>query len=156
MDKSLLLQKLEAENIEGFDASSSAPKPAGNYVAVKRVGNLAYVSGQMSVHSSGKVLAGTNNIDIEFGYKAAKLAMANALKQLLYFDDINEVLSIVRVDGCFIHNNGKDIPKMLDGASDLVANILKGKSGEHARTVFGVKTLPYDAFAKVVVIAEIK
>lgn len=156
MDKNILQQKLEAQKIKGFDVSLSAPKPVGNYVAVKKVGNLAYVSGQMSVDSSGKVIAGTHNIDIEIGYNAAKLAMANALHQLLYFDDINEILSIVRIDGYFNHNRGKDIPKMLDGASDLVASILIGKNGEHTRTAFGSKTLPYDAFVELVVVAEIK
>ena len=156
MDKNSLYKKLEAANIKGFDVSLPAPKPVGNYTAVKRIGNLAFVSGQMSVQSSGKVLVNSNNTDIEFGYAAAKLAMANALQQLLHFHNSKEVLSVVRIDGYFNHTNGKEIPKMLDGASDLIAEIFEGEKSEHARTVFGAKTLPYDAFAKVVVIAEIK
>ncbi len=156
MNKKSLYKKLKAVDIEGFDISLLAPRPAGNYVAVKRVGNIAYVSGQMPVYSTGMVLTAQEHTTIDFGYKAARLAMANVLKQLLNFSDIEEVVSIVRVDGYFNHDNGKDIPKMLDGASDLIAELFDGKDGEHARTVFTIKSLPYNAFVELVVIAEVK
>ena len=41
MNKKNLHKKLAFENIEGFDVSIPPPKPAGNYVAVKKVGDLA-------------------------------------------------------------------------------------------------------------------
>lgn len=157
MDKDNLRKKLANENIEGFDVALLPPKPAGNYVAVKKIGNLAYVSGQMSITSSGNVLTGINESNmIAFGYKAARIAMANTFKQLLYNKDIEEVISIIRVDGFFNTEKGNDLPKMLNGASDLISNILGEKNDTHARTVFGVSDIPYNAFLEIVVIAEIK
>ena len=155
MDKSTLRKKLENEYMEGFDISVSPPVPAGNYVAVKKVGNLAYVSGQMPTTSSGVVVKEDESNSIKFGYRAAKLTMANVLKQILYCEGIEELHSIVRIDGYFNNKKGNDLAKMLDGASDLISNIL-GKEGTHARTVFSVHSLPYDAFLEIVVIAEIK
>ena len=156
MDKNNLRQKLENQNIEGFDVSITPPKSAGNYIAVKRVGDLGYVSGQMSVLSSGVVLRSGEDNAINFGYKAAKIAMANALKQLIYSKNVQEVLSIVRVDGYFNNQKGNDLAKMLDGASDLVSSIMGEEKGVHARTVFGVHSVPYNAFVEIVVIAEVK
>ena len=155
MNKNTLRKKLTNEQINSFDISVSPPVPVGNYIAVKKVGNLAYVSGQMPIISSGVVLTESESDHIEFGYIAAKLAMANALKQLLYCEDIEELHSIVRIDGYFNNKKGNDLAKMLDGASDLISNIL-GKDGTHARTVFGVDSIPYNAFVEIVVIAEIK
>jgi len=155
MKKESIRQKLENENIDGFDISVAPPKPAGNYIAVKKIGNLAYISGQMSVLSSGVVLTGNESTTIDFGYKASKIAMVNALKQLLYCNDIEEIQSIVRIDGYFNNKKGNDLAKMLDGASDLIANIFGKENGLHARTVFGVHSVPYDAFLEIVVIAEV-
>jgi len=155
MDKNSLSQKLENQNIEDFDVSVSPPVPVGNYVAVKKIGNLAYVSGQMPILSSGVVLTEDKSDNIEFGYMASKLAMANALKQLIYSTDIEEISSIIRVDGYFNNKKGNDLAKMLDGASDLISTIL-GEEGAHARTVFGVHSVPYNAFLEIVVTAEIK
>ena len=45
---------------------------------------------------------------------------------------------------------------MLNGASDLISNVLGEEKGKHARTVFGVNAIPYNAFLELVVIAEIK
>ena len=155
MNKNDLSQKLKNQNIEDFDILVAPPAPVGNYVAVKKVGNLAYISGQMPIASSGTVLTKNESDSVNFGYAASKLAMANILKQLIYCTDIEEVYSIVRVDGYFNNKKGNDLAKMLDGASDLISNIL-GKEGTHARTVFSVHSLPYDAFLEIVVIAEIK
>ncbi|MEM9983077.1 MAG: RidA family protein [Bacteroidota bacterium] len=155
MGKNTLYQKIANLPIKGFALGSSPPQPAGNYVAVKKVGNTAYVSGQMSVFSSGETLKRPNIVNISFGYEAAKLAMAQAFKQLLYCEEINEIDSILRIDGYFCHEHGKNLPKMLDGASDLVAELFESEKSTHARTVFGVAALPYNAFVEVVVIAEV-
>ena len=156
MNKKNLHKKLAFENIEGFDVSIPPPKPAGNYVAVKKVGDLAYVSGQMSILSSGIILTNKEDNTLKFGYKAAEIAMANVLKQLLYSKEVEEILSIVRVDGYFNTKEKNSLPKMLDGASDLILTIFGDKKGTHTRTVFGVNSIPYNAFLEVVVIAEIK
>jgi len=156
MKKTILHQKLINEKIEGFDILISPPPPAGNYVSVKKTGSLAYVSGQMSILSSGIVLSNKENNTIEFGYKAAEITMANVLKQLFYSKEVEEIQSIIRVDGYFNTKKAANLPKMLDGASDLISTIFGDKNGTHARTVFEVNALPYNAFLEIVVIAEIK
>lgn len=151
-----LKEILHKRNIKDFDLSVSPPKPAGNYVAVKRVGNLAFISGQMPIYSSGKVITPVQETNVATGYQAAELAMANALKQLIYCEEIIEIRSIIRIDGYFDVNNGNDIPKMLDGASNLVFQIFGKEDGKHARTVFSTNQLPYQALTELVVIAEVE
>lgn len=155
MYKGILHQKLGQVTIQGFNIHSKAPKPAGNYAAVKRVGNTAYVSGQMPIKSSGDLFIGSTE-DEHFGYESAKLAMANALIQLLSSEQIKEIASIIRVDGYFSTPHKNSLPQMLDGASDLIAELFEGNQAHHARTVFGVDHLPYEACVELAIIAEVK
>ncbi|WP_196885431.1 RidA family protein [Aureivirga sp. CE67] len=157
MDRKGLYTKLKNIKIENFDIDEDPPKPAGNYVSVKRVGDLAYISGQMPMTKNNNLLQRKiNETTLEYGYRVSKLTMANVLKQLVYSEEINEVKSIVRIDGFFLHKNGSQLPKMLNGASDLVTEIFEGENKKHARTVSGSLAIPYDACLMLVVIVEIK
>ena len=48
--------------------------PAGNYVATKIVGNLLYVSGQISIDENGQLIKGKVGLDLtsDQAYSAAK------------------------------------------------------------------------------------
>lgn len=62
-------KKLVVQNIEDFELLLAPFIPAGNYIAVKMVGNFAYVSGQMPIGSSKVVKKREENLIIEFDTK---------------------------------------------------------------------------------------
>src|SRR4051812_20056653 len=80
----------------------SAPKPAGNYCAVVRTGNLLFVSGQFPIQDGvpryvGRIGAELNE---EQGYAAAQLAALNVLAQLRsYLGTFDQLASLVRIEG---------------------------------------------------------
>lgn len=82
--------------------------------------------------------------------------MANALKQLLFNENIEEIVSIVRVGGYFNNNKREDLAKILDEASDLIFSIFLDYDAAHVRTVFEVNSVPYNVFWVHVIIAELK
>ena len=64
-----------SENIEKLKiVLPKAPDPVGAYVAYKQVGNLLYISGQISIDEKGKLIKGKlgRELDTEKGYAAAK------------------------------------------------------------------------------------
>ena len=47
------------ENLEKLNITiPKAPDPVGAYVASKKIANLLYISGQISIDSSGKIIKG--------------------------------------------------------------------------------------------------
>ena len=51
-----------------------AADPIGSYLATKKVGNLLYISGQISIDESGNLIKGKlgKELTTDDGYKAAK------------------------------------------------------------------------------------
>ena len=134
------------------------PSPAGNYVSVKVHNNLAFISGQMPFIGKGKLYPSQNefeNDEIRIGYIASHIAMMNALLQLADHKLITHINGIIKIEGVYNTSvNSVNLPKILDGASNLIANIFPNNIN-HARTVYGVNKLPYDAIVELSVIAEI-
>ena len=63
------------ENIKKLNiVLPEAKAPVGSYVATKIIGNLLYVSGQISIDSNGELIKGKVGKDLktEEGYKAAE------------------------------------------------------------------------------------
>ena len=60
-----------------------APDPVGSYVASKIIGNLLYVSGQISIDINGDLIKGKlgKNLTVEEGYKAAERCALNIISQ---------------------------------------------------------------------------
>jgi enamine deaminase RidA (YjgF/YER057c/UK114 family) len=127
--------------------------PIANYVGFVRTGSLLIVSGQICFGADGKLVAkgklGTN-VSIEDGYKAARACAVSLLAQCkTALGDLDKIVRVVRLGG-FI-NSAPDFidgPKVMNGASDLVVEVL-GDKGRHARTTVGVAALPVDAAVEV-------
>ena len=60
-----------------------AKAPVGNYVATKIVGNLLYVSGQVSINSNGELIKGKVGRDLttDEAYKAAERCALSIVSQ---------------------------------------------------------------------------
>jgi enamine deaminase RidA (YjgF/YER057c/UK114 family) len=127
--------------------------PIANYVGFVRTGAVLVVSGQLCLDGSGKLVAKGKlgqNVSIEDGQKAARACAINLLAQVkAALGDLDKVTRVVRLGG-FINSDPAflDGPKVMNGASDLMVEVLADK-GRHARTTVGVAALPLDAAVEV-------
>jgi enamine deaminase RidA (YjgF/YER057c/UK114 family) len=135
-----------------------APQPLGAYRAVVQSGALLFLSGQLPIRDGAVVHRGAvgATLTVEEGRAAAGLCALNALAQIHRFlGGFERLKQIARVDGYVASAPGNfDQPKVLDGASDLFAQVLAERAG-HARTAFAVPQLPANAAVELAVIAEV-
>lgn len=122
-----------------------APAPAANYVPFTRAGNLIYISGQVSRDENGFIL-GKLGADIgpEEGYRAARACALALIAQLRAAcdGDLDRVVEVIKLNG-YVNAapDFTDHPKVMNGASDLLAEVF-GDRGRHARAAVGVASLP--------------
>ena len=123
-----------------------AKAPVGSYVATKIVGNLLYVSGQISMNSKGELIKGKVGKDLtaDEAYKAAERCGLSIVAQVKNAcdGDLSKVKSCIKLTG-FV-NSTEDFteqPKVINGASDLIASIF-GEAGMHTRAAVSANSLP--------------
>ena len=136
-----------------------AKPPVGSYVATKIVGNLLYISGQISISENGELIKGKvgKNLSVDDGYKAAErcgLSIVAHVKNACG-GDFDKVKSCVKLTG-YVNSTDdfKDQPKIINGASDIIAKIF-GKKGEHTRAAVSVNSLPLGVAVEVDAIFEL-
>ena len=137
-----------------------AKAPVGNYVATKIVGNLLYVSGQVSINSNGELIKGKvgKDLNTDDAYKAAKRCGISIVAQVKKAcrGDLSKVKSCIKLTG-FV-NSADDYteqPKVINGASDLIVSIF-GDAGMHTRAAVSTNSLPLGVSVEVDAIFEIK
>ena len=135
----------------------AAPAPAGTYVPFVVAGPLVFISGQLPVRGGQLAVAGKlgAEVSLEAGVEAARLCAINILSQLRAACGLDEVRRCVRLNG-FVASvpDFTDQPKVLNGASDLIADVF-GEAGRHTRVAVGVAALPMNAAVEVDGIFEI-
>ncbi len=118
----------------------NAPTPAANYVPAVRVGDILYVSGQISQDENG-LIKGKLGADLEVpaGAKAARTCAINLLAQVRAAcdGDLDRLVRVVKLTG-FVNSapDFTDHPKVINGASDFLVEAL-GEAGRHARSAVG-------------------
>ena len=126
--------------------------PAANYVPFVQHGKQLWISGQLPIDSEGLKFVGKCDKErsIDEGYQAAKLCAINLLAQIKSAaGELDNIERIIKLVG-FV-NSSPDFteqPKVINGASDLIADIF-GDSGKHARSAVGVAVLPFNATVEV-------
>ena len=132
--------------------------PVANYVPYVRTGNHVHISGQLSNDGNGRI-KGTVGVDVsvEDGIEAARLCGLNLLAQMKAAagGDLDNIVRVVKLNG-FVQAGPDfyDIPKVMNGCSDLMVEIL-GDAGRHARSAVGMYKIPLgfavevDAFIEV-------
>ena len=136
-----------------------AKPPVGSYVATKIVGNLLYISGQISISESGELIKGKvgKDLSVEEGYKAAERCGLNIISQakVACNGDLSKIKSCVKLTG-FVNStdNFTDQPKVINGASDLIASIF-GDAGMHTRAAVSTNSLPLGVSVEVDAIFEL-
>ena len=127
--------------------------PVANYIPFVRTGSLLVVSGQLCFGNEGKLVATGKlggGVTLEAGQQAARACAINVLAQVkAALGDLDRVIRVVRLGG-FISSvpSFLDGPKVMNGASDLMVEVL-GDKGRHARSTIGVAVLPADAAVEV-------
>ena len=136
-----------------------AKAPAGNYVATKIVGKLLYISGQISISSDGKLIKGKigKELTTDQGYEAAKRCGLSIVAQakIACSDDLSKIRSCIKLTG-FVNSTEEftDQPKVINGASDLIASIF-GDAGMHTRAAVSTNSLPLGVSVEVDAIFEL-
>ena len=129
----------------GIELPAAAPIPIGAFCNVRQVGHLAYVSGQGPVTADGTLLRGKVGRDVsaEVARDHARLVALNILATLRdHLGGLERVAGVVKLLG--LVNAAPDFerhPFVIDGASTLLADVF-GARGIHARSAFGVASLP--------------
>ena len=136
-----------------------AKPPVGSYVATKITGNLLFISGQISISENGELIKGKIGKDLstEQGYDAAKRCGLSIIAQVKVAcdGDLSKIKSCIKLTG-FV-NSTEDFteqPKVINGASDLIATIF-GDAGMHTRAAVSTNSLPLGVSVEVDAIFEL-
>ena len=136
-----------------------AKAPVGSYVATKIVGKLLFVSGQISINEIGELIKGKigQELTTEDGYNAAKrcgLSIVSQVKNACN-NDLSKVKSCIKLTG-FVNStdNFTEQPKVINGASDIIASIF-GDAGMHTRAAVSTNSLPLGVSVEVDAIFEL-
>ena len=136
-----------------------AKPPVGSYVATKIIGNLLYVSGQISISENGELIKGKvgKDLSVDDGYKAAERCGLSIISQakVACNGDLSKIKSCVKLTG-FVNStdNFTDQPKVINGASDLIASVF-GDVGMHTRAAVSTNSLPLGVSVEVDAIFEL-
>ena len=136
-----------------------AKPPVGSYVATKISGKLLYISGQISIDENGELIKGKVGKDLttEDAYKAAKRCGLSIVAQVKYAcdGDLSKIKSCIKLTG-FVNSTDDFIeqPKVINGASDLIASIF-GDAGMHTRAAVSTNSLPLGVSVEVDAIFEL-
>ena len=136
-----------------------AKAPVGNYVATKILGNLLYISGQISIDENGELIKGKVGLDLdtEKAYQAAKRCALSIISQAKQAcgGNLSKIKNCVKLTG-FVNSTDELIeqPKVINGASDLIAQVF-GESGMHTRAAVSTNSLPLGVAVEVDAIFEL-
>tara|TARA_Y100000748_G_C15211484_1_gene377508 strand:+ start:16 stop:477 length:462 start_codon:yes stop_codon:yes gene_type:complete len=148
------------ENISKNNILLPEPKaPVGSYVATKIVGNLLYISGQVSINENGELIKGKVGKDLttDEGYKAAARCALNIVAHAKNAcgDNLSKIKSCVKLTG-YVNSTNDFIeqPKVINGASELITMIF-GDAGMHTRAAVSTNSLPLGVAVEVDAIFEL-
>ncbi|MDB3983219.1 RidA family protein, partial [Candidatus Pelagibacter sp.] len=122
-------------------------------------GKLLYISGQISISSNGELIKGKvgKELSTEEAYKAAERCGLSIVAQAKNAcdGDLSKIKSCLKLTG-FVNSTENFIeqPKVINGASDLIASIF-GEAGMHTRAAVSTNSLPLGVSVEVDAIFEL-
>jgi enamine deaminase RidA (YjgF/YER057c/UK114 family) len=137
-----------------------APKPVAKYKTAVRQGNLLYVSGHGPLQPDGKMIQGRVGADLTLdqGYAAARqtgLAILATTKATL--GTLNKVKRLIKTLGLVqCTPEFGDQPKVINGFSELMAEVFGDDAGVGARSAVGTSALPGGIAVEVECIFEVE
>ena len=129
------------------DKLPEAPKAAGNYVTVKKIGDFIYTSGHVPITDEKKIIGKIpNEISIEEGYDAASLCAELTIASLLTISDIKKLIPVNVLGFVNSSSDFTDQPKILNGFTDKLDEFFSEKP---TRSAVGVSSLPLNVCVEV-------
>jgi enamine deaminase RidA (YjgF/YER057c/UK114 family) len=135
------------------------PKPGGVYKPVVIVGNMAYVSGHVSLKPDGSIITGRvgSEVDQDAGKKAAEAAGIAILATLRHnLGSLDKIKRVVKTLG-MVNSTAEftNHPEVINGCSELWAKVWGTENGVGARSAVGMGSLPRNATIEVEAIFEL-
>jgi enamine deaminase RidA (YjgF/YER057c/UK114 family) len=149
----------EAKLVELKIQLPPAPKVGGVYRPVVIAGNMAYVSGHVSLKLDGSILTGRVGADVdqEAGKHAAEAAglaiLATLRANLGSLDRVKRVIKTLGMVNCTPEFTNH--PEVINGCSELWGKIWGPDHGIGARSAVGLGSLPRNATIEIEAIFEL-
>ena len=136
-----------------------APAPAANYVPSVIVGDIVYISGQISNGLDGLITGKLGDtMDVADGAAAARTCAISLLAQVKAAcgGDLDRLVRVVKLTG-FVNSTADftEQPKVVNGASDFLVDAL-GDAGRHARSAVSAASLPLGVAVEIEGIFQIR
>lgn len=151
--------KIEARLAELGVSLPDAPAPAANYVPFVQVGDLVFVSGQISQDANGLIKGRLGaDMDAVAGAAAARRCGISLLAQARAAcgGDLDRLVRVVKLTG-FVNSTADftEQPKVINGCSDFLVEVL-GEAGRHSRSAVGAPALPLGVAVEIEAIFQVK
>ncbi|MDA7889389.1 RidA family protein [Pirellulales bacterium] len=141
------------------DEPAAIAKPAGLYQPCLVVGDFAYVSGHLPVLPDGSLIFGCLGLDLEVedGKAAARRAglaslvtLEQALGSLNAIKRVVKLFGMVAATGSFTQH-----PAVVNGCSELYAEVWGNENGVGVRSALGVASLPAGVAVEIEAVFEL-
>jgi enamine deaminase RidA (YjgF/YER057c/UK114 family) len=135
------------------------PKPLAKYRPALRVGNELYLAGHLPMLADGTFTKGRvgGDLSVQQGYDAAKqVGLAILTTVINELGSLSKVKRIIKTIG--LVNCGADFvdhPKVINGFSELMAEIFGDDAGVGTRSAFGAVSLPGNAAVEIECVFEV-
>ena len=151
--------KIEARLKDLGVSLPDAPAPAANYVPFVQVGDLVFVSGQISQDEGGLIKGRLGaNMDVATGAAAARRCAISLLAQARAAcgGDLDRLVRAVKLTG-FVNSTADftDQPKVINGCSDFLVEVL-GDAGRHSRSAVSAAALPFGVAVEIEAIFQVR
>jgi enamine deaminase RidA (YjgF/YER057c/UK114 family) len=137
----------------------AAPKPVAKYKTAVQIGNTLYVSGHGPLKADGTMITGRVGVDmdLEQGKQAARqvgLAILSTVRSTLgSLDKVKRLLKTLGMVNATA--DYKDHPQVINGFSELMAEVFGEDAGVGARSAVGMGSLPGNIPVEVECIFEV-
>ena len=128
---------------------------AGAYRGSVRAGDLLFLAGQGADGWTGRVGA---DLSLEQARTAARDCMLNLLAQtraaLGSLDRVRQVVKVLGFVACT--DDFREMPVVLDGASELLVAVFGEQAGGHGRSAVGVQALPKGFAVEIEMVVQVR
>jgi enamine deaminase RidA (YjgF/YER057c/UK114 family) len=137
----------------------SPPKPMAKYKTAVQVGSLLYVSGHGPIRADGKLIEGRIGADLslEQGKEAARvvgLAILSTVRNTLgSLDKVKRLVKTLGMVNCT--PDFRDQPRVINGFSELMADVFGEEAGIGARSAVGIGSLPANIAVEIECVFEV-
>ena len=151
--------QIEARLAELGVTLGEATAPAANFVPFVQVGDIVYISGQISNGPDGLITGKLgDDLEVEAGAAAARTCAISLLAQVKAAcgGDIERLVRVVKLTG-FVNSTADFTaqPQVVNGASDFLVEAL-GDAGRHSRSAVSAASLPLGVAVEIEGIFQIK